>query len=394
MSIDPGGMPLLADRLELIRTISRNIAGTSETPDGRGAKTQETPALPDDPTVDGFVAKDDGSRLSTDSAGRDRATLLSSLMQALRPPIAGPGQHVRQVLNAALAQPLADLAQEDGTRTASDLLAPVRLASGSSDQIPYPVHYGAGDAFAMPADLDLSLTTHIVTDLSVPDVEGSWIADAEPSGVETPATALNAMADDKAMVEATRLPPASMADGVEMALHPSGYSASSALASRTFDAAIQAELILRALGELELGAVATGMAPMATERAGVLASFVLNAHFLPGWPPARPIESPEARALIGALAQDKNLSKSDIELLTYLANFGVSRGHLEKLLKTLKRAAQRPGLLRALACFLTNLSAALRALGTEVDAIITDLTLEEQLQARHASGNRRRIDLG
>lgn len=506
MSIGLSGMAVLADRLELIQTIGRNIAGTSETPDAGDLKTKQTPAVPDDPTLDGFIRKDDRSNVSANSAGRDRAALLSSMMQPLRPPIAGPGQASRQAWNATLAQPLAELAQVDSahstsdlpmavrltfesgrgiphreysslsdtlvikvatdlslaTHTAtdlsppdlegawtagarpenghvepahqlkstgeppaalaqvgsapstSDLPMPIRLAS-ETGETPHPEYSRLGDTLVMNVANDLSLATHTETNLSRPDLNGAWIASAEPDGslvqvtfqfedaverqsdqpdAKMQASIIDAAKRDKAIAEAGRTARASRADGIEMAMISTGESASSALPTKTSDASVQANLILKALSELDLGFVAAGISPMATERAGVLASFVLNAHFLPGWPPARPIESPEAKVLVNTLSQDKNLSKSDLELLTYLANFGVSREHLEKLLKALKRAAKRPGLLRALVCFLTNLSATLRALGTEVDAIVTDLTLEEQLQVRHGSGNRRRIDLG
>ena len=159
-------------------------------------------------------------------------------------------------------------------------------------------------------------------------------------------------------------------------------------------ASVQGEMIRKGLAELNLTSMAIGVAPAAPERAGVLASFVLNAHFLPGWPPMRPIESPEAKAFVQRLALDKSLTKSDIEMLTYLANFGLTRHHLEKLVKALKRAGKRSGLLQAFVLFVGNLGAAVRALGTELESLVADLTVEDEVQAKTPAGSRRRIDLG
>lgn len=403
MNLDFGGSSYLAERLELIRTISRNIAGTSEPPDARNVKTQSGSVLLADPTVDGVVLKDDRSGLSTDSAGRERAAMLSSMMQALRPPLALSGQYPRQDLNAALKQPVADLPVFIGNEPGSDsginltMLPSDRPATTEKPDIVSGVEVRPGS----------QTTVDNLPTLSISGLEEVFNlgADAEAEGMGAQPNARSAGLYGKAGVgwnfAASQVAPAeetvephALKDNVaDVATGSTRTMASPALAARAADMSAQAELICKLLSEIGLSAAAAEIAPMVTERAGVLASFVLNAHFLPGWPPMRPIESREAKTLIDTLVDDTALAKSDLELLSYLANFGVSRRHLEKLVKSLKQAAKRPGLLQALACFVTDLSAALRALGTEVDAIVTDLTLEEQLQARHSSGNRRRIDL-
>lgn len=418
MSIDLSGLSILADRLELIQTIGRNIAGSPLPPEAPGVRTP-TPSLTYAPLTDGgFVPRDERSGLSTDGPAHERTAVLSSLMQALRPPVTGPGQRSRQEWNAALAQPIADLAQAGGERTIAEATSPLEVAAASKTALLAPSASGVSIDLPMMADVpsldgskgrklpqiaaEPSLTMRTVPSLaaSAPDAPVTGRADVNASqsqsfDVKLPAATSNSITADRAVFATEVGPQQRVTTAVrEGSTDPISVSAVLVHPARPEDVSLQSDLIRKALSNLDLTSFAAGVTPMAAERAGVLASFVLNAHFLPGWPPARPVEGVEAKAFISTLAQDKSLSMADIELLTYLANFGVSRQHLDKLVKALKLAAKRPGLLQALACFVTNLSAALRALGTEVESILADMTLEERLQASAASGNRLRLDLG
>lgn len=146
----------------------------------------------------------------------------------------------------------------------------------------------------------------------------------------------------------------------------------------------------------EQGLAAFVIRPEATlpERAGVIASFVLNAHFLPGWPPAWPIESISGKEFVRQLARDGELSGNDIELLTYLANFGFNRQQLERILKALSKSVRKTGFLEALASLVTSLSVIVQSVKTELETVIDELVSEQGTTTRPAPGGRRHIVLG
>jgi hypothetical protein len=112
---------------------------------------------------------------------------------------------------------------------------------------------------------------------------------------------------------------------------------------------------------------------MRGEMGGIIASFILNAHFLPGWPPLRPVQDPEAKAFVAQLAKDAKLSKDDIAMLTYLANFGLNRSQLARILKLVASATNRSKLLEALTQLLANISAALGAVHAEIEALAEEI---------------------
>ncbi|KQT54072.1 hypothetical protein ASG43_00045 [Aureimonas sp. Leaf454] len=111
------------------------------------------------------------------------------------------------------------------------------------------------------------------------------------------------------------------------------------------------------------------MLPAGTERAGILASFILNAAMIPGWPPPRPIEGVEIKTLQTLLSKNQIVSKGDLELLLYLANIGFSRAHLSKFLKRVEDRKRRSRILRAVALIMTNLVAVVDVMGRELQML-------------------------
>jgi hypothetical protein len=167
------------------------------------------------------------------------------------------------------------------------------------------------------------------------------------------------------------------------------------------EGAIRNAIVDRNLAALGLGDMADQIAAQMTaqatsaapERAGVIASFILNAHFQPGWPPLRPIQGAQAAALAGKLAQAEKLIGSEKDMLIYLANFGVNIEQLARILKLAAPARHRSKLLTAILGFLVNFSTVVRLLQEELAALLDDLGVESQLLPRTASGKRLRTDL-
>ncbi|MBB3950338.1 hypothetical protein [Aureimonas jatrophae] len=105
---------------------------------------------------------------------------------------------------------------------------------------------------------------------------------------------------------------------------------------------------------------AGGRAEQQSERAGVIASFILNAAMLPGWPPPRPFEPvADARQVtaLGLILSELSPEESDLgeRLLRLLRNPAL----LERLLRRLLPASRRARLLAALTLVLTRLAALL-----------------------------------
>lgn len=100
-----------------------------------------------------------------------------------------------------------------------------------------------------------------------------------------------------------------------------------------------------------------------TERAGIIASAILNAAVIPGWPPPRPIE--------GEAAQITPLPKiSDEEMLTFLANLGAAPALIEKARKMLEKRQAGKKILFYLAVLMTALSVVVDRLVNELSAVM------------------------
>jgi hypothetical protein len=155
------------------------------------------------------------------------------------------------------------------------------------------------------------------------------------------------------------------------------------------DALASTEAVVeRALLSLGLGEGAASPAAMRSELGGIIASFILNAHFQPGWPPLRPVQDPEAKAFVAQLAKDPKLGKDDIALLTYLANFGLNRSQLARILKLAASAVNRSKLLESIAHLFANIGTLLGAVHAEIEALA-----EEIREARVGRTKRERLTL-
>lgn len=143
-----------------------------------------------------------------------------------------------------------------------------------------------------------------------------------------------------------------------------------------------------------LGFNALDVSPL-PERAGVIASFVLNAHFLPGWPPPRPFEMPAALAAHATLAERlAELTEQEAEKLLYLSKLGLTPGQLERILRLMARARKRSAFFDTLVAALTNIGAVLDALRDEAAAIAEELLVQRQVALPlHAGRGRERLAL-
>ncbi|KAB0676865.1 hypothetical protein [Aureimonas leprariae] len=90
------------------------------------------------------------------------------------------------------------------------------------------------------------------------------------------------------------------------------------------------------------------------ERAGVLASFILNAAMIPGWPPPRPIENLPA-GVAAFVAARPELTEAERDLVLFLSKLLHGPGLLERLLRLLERERKRSKLLAALALVLAEI---------------------------------------
>ena len=125
------------------------------------------------------------------------------------------------------------------------------------------------------------------------------------------------------------------------------------------------------------------------ERAGVLASFILNAAMIPGWPPPRPIEGVPLQAFVGQLGRNPHLTAADKELLLYLANMGLTRRQLARLLRKVEVAKNKSRLLLAFSVLATNLQAAAKAFAEEIAARAEEFDETEMVALRSSSGRSR-----
>ncbi len=112
--------------------------------------------------------------------------------------------------------------------------------------------------------------------------------------------------------------------------------------------------------------------PMQVERAGVIASFVLNAAFTPGWPLAAPYVELAERKVLEEQAHPF-ASVDEKRVCEYLANFGLSAAFLEKLLASAGKPAAEKNLLQRLAELLSVVSIIFSSIGAELESFFEEL---------------------
>lgn len=120
-------------------------------------------------------------------------------------------------------------------------------------------------------------------------------------------------------------------------------------------------------------AMQTDVQGSAAQRADILASFVLNAHFLPGWPPARPFSMPDPKAAVHQMAHQMSLSRDEQAILVYLASFGLSEQQLRTLLRNHDTGIRRGRILVALMVLLAGIGTLTRTLRHELANLAEEL---------------------
>ncbi len=107
------------------------------------------------------------------------------------------------------------------------------------------------------------------------------------------------------------------------------------------------------------------------ERAGIIASFMLNAAMLPGWPGERRFEPPRGESARWPLPPvPTGLSETD--LLTYLANMGLRPSPAARLMRGVRQIGRRLRLLLGLGLLLARIRLVLRTLKDEFEALSED----------------------
>lgn len=416
MTVTPAAAARLAEQFDLIAEIGRNMAAA---PAGPVSTTAPVPASTGtgDPATEAVLKTGDGllgdrlevrqprssaqtliglrppfaaqSGQKSPQAAMDRlvAALVGMQVPALQgsakagPPVgaphsanAGPSPH------GAAQQPAAAERGTEAERAAVPGHHPVAPAT--------PVRAGAAQALASPAAGAAAPEAHAPAD---GPVDG-------PADRRDAARSLSPAAagpDTRIATSGTRMEAAGPSAGIGAAAGSEEKPV--AVLSASPQAAYPAERIARGLiaahplGLAVLGETVAGY-NLPAERAGILASFVLNAHFLPGWPPLRPIESPQARSLLDGLAAQRKADARQAELLAHLVRLGLDRRQMERTLRLMARERPRSRVLGALAAFLTSLGEALRLLSAEIEAATDELQAGNAALTR--AGRRARVDLG
>lgn len=107
------------------------------------------------------------------------------------------------------------------------------------------------------------------------------------------------------------------------------------------------------------------------ERADIIASFILNAAMIPGWP-APTMHGFDPKDTIGTQRMSLNRLMTEDEALTYLANLGVDQGLMGKLRKRFAKFKRGKALILALATLLKTLAGAFDVLASEVASAIEE----------------------
>jgi hypothetical protein len=134
-------------------------------------------------------------------------------------------------------------------------------------------------------------------------------------------------------------------------------------------------------------------------RGGIIASFILNAGMIPGWPAPRPLAGAEVHpeALAGRMPPDPSIT--DDEALKYLANLGADPALVEKVRKMLQKPPPGKKILLFLATLLTALTVVIETLKHELEALAEERKEREESQenadphGRSGAGRRKRIYL-
>ena len=394
MSLYALGGAMISEQLAAIREIARNLLA-----DGPPAGT--APASPASGPADASwtTFPQDGSAFLGQAAADPRAVAPSGAFSLLgiRRPLMAPGQQgaaglaeaeqLIRLLSGANADAMAAGRPTDqaGAMPAEGSPAGSGLADTAANEGEM-VRLASGAA-APEASLDLQQPATILHQRQQADAPSAPAATAaqatdparmRPQGVDMPPerrTADASAGDRTARRSGALAAPGAVAEG------------------RIADLAVQKGSPAEALAMLGFPGGGAELAGLAVERAGIFASFILNAHMLPGWPPPLPFAViPEdfqaARASIVP-----QLSPNEEQILVYLLNLGLNFVHIARILKTVRSVRRRSSLFMALASILSSTASVTHVMETELAAVIDDLMQEKKLRTRMLPGARLRTDL-
>ena len=136
--------------------------------------------------------------------------------------------------------------------------------------------------------------------------------------------------------------------------------------------------------------VLPGAASLQPERAGVIASFILNAAMIPGWP--QPILQPtQTDSVQATYIAFQNMDEA--QLLEYVAALGGDEVLLTRVIKSCDDSDGRRKMLRAAIILATVVGAFVTALRTEIEDLLVDFGLIESGETPAAWGGRLRLPL-
>ncbi len=372
------GIAFQTERLALIREIARNLVG-----EARPAGTSPTGAGSLGTGQAGGVAAPN----ELDAIGADDALLADRV--APRPGQAGT--EATRLAGLRLPQPMFLEPQ-------AYLQVLAKLAT--SDPVLAAMTGGSASPEANPANPDAQATLGASAALAAETPDGAPGAPVNPAGADPAADSAHESARSSVLrreLASGNTAAATAASGATEArsrtLDGASAPIASAIATPAETSAVDARaatesVVEHALASLGLAEGAATSAAMRTELGGIIASFILNAHFQPGWPPLRPVQDVEAKAFVAQLAKDPKLSKDDIAMLTYLANFGLNRTQLARILKLVAAATNRSKLLQAIAQVFANIGTVLGAVQAEIEALAAELK-----EARAGQLRRERLPL-
>ncbi len=403
MSLSELGGMLIVDQVEVIREIARNLLGEAPPAGPRLVSgpmdVSWTRFTPGDPA--------DAPETAVVRGGEQPAGALSLL--GLRRPYGAPaGPGAPGV--SELAQ-IVRLLSGDGAGTGLPAggALPGASAPGGRQADGSATAFGtagtAGAAFVLD-DMSAAASGDGATDRAV-DRAGTAV-----SGEILPPAAAKARADARHRAEAraerdrraatseaaaaagtaARPEPAAEARGRGLDGVSAAASADRAWAAMA-EQALQGRTAADAVAMLGLTGGAARLDGLGAERAGTLASFILNAHMLPGWPPPRPFAG-VGESLKTLHRTTPQLSVNEEQLLVYLLNLGLNLAHLARVLKTIRSARRRSGILAAIASLLSSATGVLHVVELELGSLVEDLMQERRLRMRLLPSARVRTDLG
>lgn len=146
------------------------------------------------------------------------------------------------------------------------------------------------------------------------------------------------------------------------------------------------------LERVALGGISDmGAAALQTERAGVIASFILNAAMIPGWPLQRPFEPRVGEEIEIDLPLLQGMD--DEELVEYLAAIGANEGLSARIRAASNDPVRYRKLLRGLAVLVAIVTTIFVSMRSEIEEVMDDLREELALGETFAPRGRRRLRL-